>query len=130
MKKGKKAKSMESASDIPQFEILEVRADDGPKDLYLTKDELNALQLFQFQARAFEAEMQLEVLKKDAYLAKIDPESRLAKMMALIRGRSNEAAIAKQAYTKTIADIEARLSISLKEWSYNDENGLLSRVDQ
>lgn len=124
------------ALDGPKAEVLEVDGieitevpPDEPQPLQLTKDELHRLQLSQFQARAFEAEMKLEIFKRDLYLKQIDPQGLLAQMNALIRGRSNETAEAKTSYAAVVKQIEDRLKISLKDYAYDDLNGVLSRVD-
>jgi len=96
----------------------------------LTKDELHRLQLTQFQARAFDAEAKLEMIKRDLFVKQVDPEGKLQQMMSIIRGRTDEAVAAKQDYAKTVKDIEERLKLNLKEWAYDENNGVLSRVDQ
>ena len=101
----------------------------GPQPLYLTKDELFRLQLAQFQSRAFEAERALEMIKRDAFLKQVDPEGKLQQMMGLIRGRTDELVVAKNDYAKVVNDIENRLKINLKEFAYDDLNGLLTRLD-
>lgn len=111
-----------------ELEKQELEAQE-PQPLHLTKDELAALQLTQFQTRAFEAERNLEMLKRDLFLKQVDPEGKLQQMMSFIRGRSDEAVAAKAAYAKVVNDIEARLKISLKEYAYDDLTGKLSRVD-
>jgi hypothetical protein len=100
-----------------------------PAPLALTKDELHRLQLSQFQARAFEAEQRLEMIKRDQFLKQVDPEGKLQQMMALIRGRTDEAAVAKAEYAKVVKDIEERLKILLKEYAYDDQNGQLTKLD-
>lgn len=99
-----------------------------PTPLTLTKDELHRLQLSQFQARAFEAEQKLEMIKRDIFLKQVDPDGKLQQMMALIRGRTDEAAQAKAEYAKVVKDIEERLKINLKEYAYDDNTGLLSAI--
>lgn len=94
----------------------------------LTKDELFKLQLTQFQTRAFEAERNLEMFKKDLYLKQIDPDNKLQQMMAIIRSKTDEAVRVKAEYAKVVSEIEARLGINLKEWAYDDLNGQLSKV--
>jgi hypothetical protein len=129
-------RSME-ALDGPKADVLEVDgidivevAPEEPQPPQLTKDELHALQLSQYQARAFEAELQLEMLKRDAYLKQVDPKGQLKAFAAFIRGRSDEAAVAKTAYAEAKKKIEERLKIDLREWAYDDQTGLLTKVDQ
>lgn len=119
---------IEKIEDFKPIDSVELPQEPVPPSL--TKEELNRLQLTQFKIRAFEAEMQLEMLRRDLFLKQIDPEGRLQKMMSLIRGRTDEAVVAKQEYNNTVKSIEGRLSISLKEWAYNDDNGELTKVDQ
>jgi len=121
-------------------EVVDLRSDfektldvPEPQDhlpLRLTEDELAKLQFTQFQYRAFEAEKALEMLKRDLYIKQIDPEGKLQQMMAYIRGRTDEAVAAKQEYSKVVGGIETRLKINLKEWAYDDANGILTKVDQ
>ena len=99
-----------------------------PQPVSLTKDELFKLQLTQFQARAFEAEQKLEMIKRDLFLRQVDPEGKLQQMMALIRGRTDDATLARAEYAKVVAEIEARLKINLKEYAYDDNTGQLSVV--
>lgn len=101
-----------------------------PESKNLSRDELYKLQVAQLQVRAAEAELNLQMYQRDAYLKQIDPEGKLKTMAGYIRSRSDEAALGKQAYAQIVKEIEARLGINLKEWAYNDENGLLSKVDQ
>jgi len=101
-----------------------------PESKNLSRDELYKLQVAQLQVRAAEAELNLQMYQRDVYLKQIDPENKLKTMAGYIRSRSDEAATGKQAYAQIVKEIEARLGINLKEWAYNDENGLLSRVDQ
>ena len=108
-------------------------APDGPQEpesKSLSRDELYKLQVAQLQVRAAEAELNLQMYQRDVYLKQIDPENKLKTMAGYIRSRSDEAATGKQSYAQIVKEIEARLGINLKEWAYNDENGLLSRVDQ
>jgi hypothetical protein len=100
-----------------------------PAPLALTRDELMRLQLSQFQTRAFDAEQRLAMLQRDLFLKQIDPEGKLQQLMALIRGRADEAAQAKADYAKVVAEIEARLSIALKDYGYDDLTGMLSKID-
>lgn len=127
-------KALEKLDDQPVLEVDDIDivevAPEEPQQPQLTKDELFALQLAQYQARAFEAELQLEIIKRDAYLKQVDPKGQLKAFAAFIRGRSDEAAVAKTAYAEAKKKIEERLKIDLKEWAYDDQTGLLTKVDQ
>jgi hypothetical protein len=116
---------VEKALENPPF----IPVADEPQQLALTKDELARLQLSQFQTRAFEAERNLAMLQRDLFLKQIDPEGRLQQLMALIRGRTDEAVVAKNDYAKVVNEIENRLKISLKEYAYDDLNGNLTKID-
>lgn len=120
--------AVEPPLEVDGIEIVEVPPEE-PTPPSLTKDELYKLQLTQMQARAAEAEAALEIFRRDLLQKQIDPENKLGRMSAFIRGRSNEAATAKAAYDEVVKQIEDRLKITLKEWAYNDENGQLSKVD-
>lgn len=120
--------AVEPPLEVDGVEITEVPPEE-PTPPSLTKDELYKLQLTQMQARAAEAEAALEIFRRDLLQKQIDPENKLGRMSAFIRGRSNEAATAKAAYDEVVKQIEDRLKITLKEWAYNDENGQLSKVD-
>lgn len=119
-------KALEEPEDI---EITDADIVHEPQPLKLTKDELLHLQLTQFQTRAYEAELRLEMLKRDLYVKQIDPQGQLQQMASFIRGRSDEAAASKAAYMKLVASIEERLSIKLSEYAYNDDNGELQKID-
>lgn len=127
-------KALEKLDDQPVLEVDDIDivevAPEEPQQPQLTKDELFALQLAQFQARAFEAELQLEIIKRDAYLRQVDPKGQLKAFAAFIRGRSDETVAAKAAYADAKKKIEERLKIDLREWAYDDLTGLLTKVDQ
>jgi len=122
-------KELEKPAVAPE-EPQEPQEPQEPTPPALTKDELHRLQLTQFQARAFDAEAKLEMIKRDLFVKQVDPEGKLQQMMSIIRGRTDEAVAAKQDYAKTVKDIEERLKLNLKEWAYDENNGVLSRVDQ
>lgn len=134
---GRKTKKVDPFAPIVG-EVIDLRTDvekelenqpSEPTPMALTKDELMRLQLSQFQTRAFDAEQKLAMLQRDLFLKLIDPEGKLQQLMALIRGRADEAAGAKADYAKVVAEIEARLSIALKDYGYDDLTGQLSRID-
>lgn len=115
--------------EIPMEVDIQETNPDEPVVPILTKDELSKLQISQLTIRAAEAELNLQLLQRDIYLAQIDPEGKLKQASAIARSKSDEIALGKQAYNKITKEIEARLGITLKEWAYNDENGQLSKVD-
>ena len=124
-------RALEKLDDQPVLEVDDIDiVEVEPTPPQLTREELFALQLAQFQARAYDAELQLEIIKRDAYLKQVDPQGQIARMAAFIRGRADEAATAKTAYAEAKKKIEERLKIDLKEWAYDDQTGLLTKVDQ
>lgn len=120
---------MEEVLEVDDVNVVSVEPSE-PEPPTLNAKELADLQVSQFQVRAYEAEMQLEIIKKDAYLQQIDPSGRLNQMLAAIRSKSNNLAEAKTFYRDTVTAIETRLGVNLKEWAYNDQNGVLSKVSE
>lgn len=120
---------METVLEVDGNEIQAVEPSE-PEAPRLTFKELADLQLYQFQTRAYAAEMELEIMRKDAYLKQIDPAGKLSGMFNVIRAKSNNLSEARVALEKTRKEIETRLGLELENYAFDDLTGILSKVDK
>lgn len=100
-------------------------ANDVPASLSLNESERLRLRTYLAEHRRFNVEASMRLLEKQALLRQLDPDSKLALLDQAIRGASESAAKAQQQHNETLAEIEKRLGISIKDFSFNDETGLL-----
>lgn len=100
-------------------------ADVVPQQMALNEPERLRLRAYMAEFRRYNAEASLRLLEKQAYLRQLDPDNKLAVLDQAIRGVSESAAKAQQQYNETLAGVEKRLGISIKDFSFDDETGLL-----
>jgi hypothetical protein len=97
------------------------------KVLALTTEERLHLRLYESETVRWAAEGHVRGQQRDAYLRKIDPEGKLAKMTQESRAVAEKSADAQKQYQATVKSIESRLGIVLKEYSFDDVTGALHK---
>lgn len=97
------------------------------KVLALTTEERLHLRLYESETVRWAAESHVRGQQRDAYLRKIDPEGKLAKMSQETRAVADKSTEAQKQYQATVKAIESRLGIVLKEYSFDDVTGALHR---
>lgn len=97
------------------------------KLLALTTEERLHLRLYESETVRWAAESHVRGQQRDAYLRKIDPEGKLAKMSQEARAVAEKSAEAQKQYQATVKAIESRLGIVLKEYSFDDVTGALHK---
>ena len=93
--------------------------------LGLTQLELYKIRAHEAEARASLAEAQLLLLRKELYLEKIDPEGQYAAFERDIKNMATAHNLSQQKYMEAKDQVEKRLQIQMKDFSYDDETGVL-----
>lgn len=134
-KKNKKvAEEVVDASPVveaPQAPVAEPVAQpeqEPMKLLSLKETEILSLKLYEAETRAATYAATIRQMEREAYLRKIDPENKLGKLEEEFRGYAKKANDYRGAYQRTITNIEARVGISMKDYTYDDETGVLHPV--
>jgi hypothetical protein len=131
----RKKKSSDNVDTPVVGEIIDIRPveekqPDEPPQLYLSESEVLKIRLFEEETIASDATVKLLIYQKEAYLAKIDPEKKLSKLMKEIQSAAKKNADAKAKAIELKNSIESRLNIKLDEYSYNEETGQLQKPEQ
>lgn len=99
--------------------------------LFLTREEMLEMQLWQVTGQLADANIKLKAMEKDAYITQIDPQGKLAVMLTEIRSNSNLFSEAKGKLAELKAKVEQRLGISaLADYAYDEVTGILQKADQ
>lgn len=91
----------------------------------LTETERLRLRTYIAEYRRHNAEASLRLMEKQALLRQLDPDSKLALLDQAIRGASEAAGRAQQEHNQTLASVEKRLGISIKDFSFDENTGQL-----
>lgn len=99
-----------------------------PRLLSLKETEVLSIKLFEAETRAATYAATIRQMEREAYLRKIDPENKLGKLEEEFRNFAKKANDYRGAYQRTITNIETRVGISMKDYTYDDETGVLHPV--
>ena len=91
--------------------------------LALTEMERLHLRTYLAEHRRYNAEATLRLLEKQSLLRQLDPDNKLALVDQAIRGATEMAARAQAQHNSTLADVEKRLGISNKDFSFDEDTG-------
>lgn len=100
-----------------------------PEDLTLEEREVLRLRLHDAEFRQHSAEATARYLEKQALLRQLDPDNKLGVLDQAISRSGEAAAKAKAAHAAVVQDIEARLGITLTDYSYDADTGRLWRQE-
>ena len=123
----RKKKQVEEVA--PELEMKQVHSAEEFIPPTLTQEELFRLRAFESESRVAGLEAAMLTIERDAFLRKHDPEGRLARWAESIHVRNEMAKQKKLAYIDAISKIEKRLGISMKDYSFDDETGALTWVN-
>lgn len=114
------------------LEPAEFNAQDPVKSgvLALTDREMRLLEKAQFLGELSAAKYQLAQNARKELLAKIDPEGKLVALEKDMQRFVSEVQTAKQKYIAAVANIEARAGIKLQEYSWDEQTGILRKLDE
>jgi hypothetical protein len=101
-----------------------------PPVLKLNREELLEFRALEAEIRAAELQLQLQIILRDTYLAKVDPQNKLGEFNSSIRGATNTSAESKDSINALRARIQERLGIQdVTEYCYDDLSGVLTKPD-
>lgn len=100
----------------------------GPSKVLLTESELLRLRLHYAEMERYNKQATLLTLQREAYIRQIDPDGRIGKMAHEIRVSTEAVQAAQKQYQAVVAAVEARLNLTLADYSYDDETGALTRI--
>lgn len=93
--------------------------------LALNETERLRLRTYLAEHRRYNAEATMRLLEKQALIRQLDPDNKLGLLDQAIRSASESAAKAQAQHNETLKEIEDRLKISIKDFSFDDETGRL-----
>jgi hypothetical protein len=96
-------------------------------EIALLERELLRLRLFDAEFRRHAAEATAKHLEKVALVRQLDPDNRLGLLDLSIQRSGEAASKAKQEHETVVREIEARLGITLTDYSYDSDTGKLWR---
>lgn len=96
-----------------------------PITMALSESERLRLRTYIAEYRRHNAEASLRLMEKQALLRQLDPDNKLALLDQAIRGASEAAGRAQQEHNETLASVEKRLGISIKDFSFDENTGQL-----
>lgn len=97
----------------------------SPATLALSETERLKIRTYLAEYRRYNAEATLRLMEKQALLRQLDPDNKLGLLDQAIRGASESAAKAQAQHNETLADVEKRLGINIKDFSFDEETGRL-----
>lgn len=100
-------------------------AGNAPATLALSESERLKVRTYLAEYRRYNAEATLRLMEKHALLRQLDPDNKLGLLDQAIRGASESAAKAQAQHNETLAEVEKRLGISIKDFSFDEETGRL-----
>jgi hypothetical protein len=135
-KKNKKAVEEAAVEVLPEQAVIQAQSEvepapeqqDEPKQLSLKETEVLSLKLYEAETRAATYAATIRQMEREAYLRKIDPENKLGKLEEEFRGYAKKANDYRNLYQRTITNIETRVGISMKDYTYDDDTGMLHPV--
>lgn len=98
------------------------------RKLTLTESELLRMRLYRADTERHNKQATLLTLQREAFIRQIDPEGRIGKMANDIRVSTGQVQAAQKQYQDVVAAVEARLNVTLADYSYDDETGALTRI--
>lgn len=78
--------------------------------------------------RAVESELRVQQIMRAAYLKQIDPDSKLDQFDESIHKLREEFSMAEESHSQAVRDAEISLKIDMREYSYDDETGILYKL--
>lgn len=114
---------------IQSVETTKEIAVEEPEPPRLTSDEMKELQVLNFALRCFAAERELATMKRDELLKIIDPKGALRQFAGTIQHLTSEHNDSMNKMARLVGNIKDRLGVDLKEYTYNEETGLLQKLE-
>lgn len=105
-----------------------VESPSEPEPPRLTSDEMKELQILNFALRCFAAERELATMKRDELLKIIDPKGALRQFAGTIQHLTSEHNDSMGKMARLVNNIKERLGVDLKEYTYNEETGILQKL--
>jgi hypothetical protein len=99
-----------------------------PKKLFLTKEEMLNFDLHEARVECFKAKADAILVKRELFLKEVDPQGQYHKFGDALKQNNEKLTDLKNKHEALRKAIEARLGVSLKDYAYDDETGLLNFV--
>lgn len=82
---------------------------------------------YEAEVRASDGEIRLHVGSLESYIKSIDPEGKITKMQSEIQALVHNRDLIKKKYQDTLKEIESELGISMSDFSFDTETGILHK---
>jgi hypothetical protein len=99
-----------------------------PIHLSLDASSLDRLLRFDAEARVLSGAIELEKLKREIVLAKLDPNGLLAKYDAKIRALTQDYQKSRETYERVQKTLGEGLGVDLTKYAIDDESGILREL--
>jgi hypothetical protein len=96
-----------------------------PIAMALTETECLKIRTFLAEFRRYNAEATLRVMEKQNLQRQLDPDNRLGLLDQAVRAASENAAHAQAQHNQMLKQVEERLGISIKDFSFDENTGQL-----
>lgn len=100
-----------------------------PAVLVMSREELYSARMYIAEAELAQLQMALVLAKKKEHIRQIDPEGRLDAFDLEFKELAGRASQRRSGYNEALASVGDRLEIPMGEFAWDDETGLLSRIE-